>query len=74
MWKLSWYSYNNIAKKLKKFWFTIFRQAKWSHEIWYNKDKNVYTTVPKNNKDMPEWTLSAILKQANISSDDFISK
>lgn len=74
MWRLSWFSYRDVSKKLKKFWFKIVRQAKWSHEIWYNSKTNLYTTVPRHNKDIPEWTLIAILKQANISIDDFLSK
>jgi len=71
--RLANYSYRKIIKKLKLFGFEFHRQAAGSHEIWYNKTKNLYTTIPNHPRDMPEGTLRAILKQADISVDDFIA-
>ena len=73
MGRLAGFKYRVIIRKLKKFGFTFYRQAAGSHEIWYNKSTNRYTTIPNHSGDMPEGTLKAILKQAGISPDDFIN-
>jgi predicted RNA binding protein YcfA (HicA-like mRNA interferase family) len=48
------------------------RHAARSHEIWFNPATNRYTTVPNHSGDMPEGTLRAILKQADIDPDIFL--
>jgi predicted RNA binding protein YcfA (HicA-like mRNA interferase family) len=58
---------------LKKFGFTFHRQAAGSHEIWYNQKTNRFTTIPNHSGDLPEGTLRAILKQAAISPNEFLS-
>lgn len=73
MWRLSWFHYREVIKKLRNFWFEFYREAKWSHEIWFNNVTNLYTTVPRHNGDMPEWTLRSILWQAKIDVNDFLS-
>jgi predicted RNA binding protein YcfA (HicA-like mRNA interferase family) len=73
MGKLSGFRYRDIIKKLKQLGFEFDRQAKGSHEIWYNPKTKRYTTIPNHSGDMPEGTLRAILKQADISSDDFLT-
>jgi predicted RNA binding protein YcfA (HicA-like mRNA interferase family) len=72
MGRLSGYRYRDIIKILKKFGFEFFRQAAGSHEIWHNPTTNRFTTVPNHTGDMPEGTLRAILKQADIDVEDFI--
>ncbi|MBU2506736.1 MAG: type II toxin-antitoxin system HicA family toxin [Bacteroidetes bacterium] len=74
MGRLAGFKYRDIAKKLKKHGFEFYRQAAGSHEIWYNKSCNLYTTIPNHSGDMPEGTLRAILKQANISVEEFLAK
>jgi predicted RNA binding protein YcfA (HicA-like mRNA interferase family) len=74
MGRLPGYNYRKITKKLKKFGFAFNRQAAGSHEIWYNSEKNRYTTVPNHPGDMPEGTLRVILKQAYINVDDFVAQ
>lgn len=74
MGSLSGFKYKEIINKIKKFGFVFLREAKGSNEIWCNIDKNLYTTIPKHNGDMPEGTLRAILKQANIEPIDFLKK
>ena len=74
MGRLSGYKYRQIIRILKRFGFQFYRQAAGSHEIWYNLKTNRYTTVPNHPGDMPEGTLRAILKQADINVDDFLSK
>lgn len=66
MGRLSSFRYKAVIKKLTKFGFEFYREAKGSHEIWYSKETDKYTTIPKHRGDMPEGTLRAILKQADI--------
>jgi predicted RNA binding protein YcfA (HicA-like mRNA interferase family) len=72
MGRLSGYRYRDIIKILKLFGFEFYRQAAGSHEIWYNPKTKRYTTIPNHTGDMPEGTLRAILKQADIDVEDFI--
>lgn len=73
MGRLAGFRYREIAKKLKQFGFEFDRQAAGSHEIWFNKTSNRYTTIPNHSGDMPEGTLRAILKQAAIDVDEFLN-
>jgi len=70
--RLAGFRYRRIVKRLKKFGFVFDRQAAGSHEIWYNEQAGLYTTIPNHPGDMPEGTLRVILKQAGISPDDFL--
>ena len=72
MGRLSGYKYRMIIRILKKFGFEFYRQAAGSHEIWYNDQTKKFTTIPNHAGDMPEGTLKAILKQADIDVEDFI--
>jgi predicted RNA binding protein YcfA (HicA-like mRNA interferase family) len=74
MGRLSGFCYRQIIKRLKKLGFVFDRQAAGSHEIWCNEQSDRYTTVPNHPGDMPEGTLRAILRQADISPDDFLAK
>lgn len=74
MGRLAGFKYRQIVKKLKKFGFSFDRQAAGSHEIWYNPNTDKYTTIPNHAEDMPEGTLRAILKQADIKPDEFLSQ
>jgi predicted RNA binding protein YcfA (HicA-like mRNA interferase family) len=74
MGRLAGFKYRQIVKRLKRLGFVFDRQAAGSHEIWYNPDTDLYTTIPNHPGDMPEGTLRAILKQAGISSDDFLNQ
>jgi predicted RNA binding protein YcfA (HicA-like mRNA interferase family) len=72
MGRLSGFRYRDIARRLKRLGFQFDRQATGSHEIWFNPEANLYTTIPNHPGDMPEGTLRAILKQAHISPDEFL--
>jgi predicted RNA binding protein YcfA (HicA-like mRNA interferase family) len=67
--RLSGFRYREIIRRLTRLGFAFDRQARGSHEIWYNKTTHLYTTVPNHPGDMPEGTLHAILKQAGISTE-----
>lgn len=74
MGRLSGFRYRKIVKILKSFGFILDRQAAGSHEIWYNPETKVYTTIPNHSGEMPEGTLRAILKQAQINPDEFLKR
>ena len=74
MGRLAGYKYREIVKILKKFGFEFRSQASGSHEIWHNPITNRYTTIPNHPGDMPEGTLRAILKQADIDVIAFLNK
>ncbi|MCW1311772.1 MAG: type II toxin-antitoxin system HicA family toxin [Candidatus Rehaiarchaeum fermentans] len=73
MGRLSGFKYRDVVRKLKILGFEFARQAAGSHEIWYNPKTNKYTTIPNHPRDIPEGTLRAILKQADVDIDKFLS-
>ena len=73
MGRLAGFKYREIVKQLKKLGFAFDRHAAGSHEIWYNPETNRYTTIPNHTGDMPEGTLRAILKQADVTQDQFLN-
>ena len=70
--RLAGFRYREIIRILKLFGFEFQRQAAGSHEIWFNPLNKRFTTIPNHSGDMPEGTLRAILKQADILPDDFL--
>ena len=74
MGRLSGFKYRKIIKVLSGFGFEFHRQAAGSHEIWLNTETNRYITIPKHTGDLPEGTLRAILKQADITPESFLQK
>ena len=72
MGNLSGFNYKNITRRLKLLGFVFYRQAAGSHEIWFCSETNRFTTIPHHNGDLPEGTLRAILKQANITTQQFL--
>jgi predicted RNA binding protein YcfA (HicA-like mRNA interferase family) len=71
--RLSGFRYQQVMRKLKAFGFVFDRQAAGSHEIWFNPATHRYTTIPNHPGDFPEGTLRAILKQADVSAEDFLA-
>jgi predicted RNA binding protein YcfA (HicA-like mRNA interferase family) len=75
MGSLAGFRYKEIIRRLKTFGFMFQRQAAVSHEIWHNPaTTDRYTTIPNHPGDMPEGTLRAILRQAGIEPEDFLTK
>jgi predicted RNA binding protein YcfA (HicA-like mRNA interferase family) len=72
MGRLSGFKYRDVARKLRALGFAFDRQAAGSHEIWFNPETNRYTTLPNHPGDMPEGTLRAILRQADIDPEVFL--
>lgn len=73
MGRLAGFSYRDIVRKLRKAGFTFDRQAKGSHEIWWNPATRKRTTIPNHPGSLPEGTVRAIIKQADLSPDEFLS-
>lgn len=74
MGRLAGFRYRQIVKKLKRLGFEFNRQAAGSHEIWHNPSTDRYTTIPNHPGEMPEGTLRVILKQANVSTEEFLGQ
>jgi len=72
MGRLSGYKYREIVRKLQRLGFQFDRQAAGSHEIWYNPETGRNTTIPNHPGEMPEGTLRAILRQADVEPSDFL--
>jgi predicted RNA binding protein YcfA (HicA-like mRNA interferase family) len=63
----------DAIKKLKKAGFVFDRQAKGSHEIWYNPITKRRTTIPNHpGVDIPKGTLKAIINEAGLTVEDFL--
>jgi predicted RNA binding protein YcfA (HicA-like mRNA interferase family) len=73
MGRLAGFTYREIVAKLRRLGFEFSRQAAGSHEIWHNPTTGRFTTIPNHPGDMPEGTLRAILRQADVSVDDFLA-
>lgn len=73
MGRLGGFRYREIIKRLKHFGFEFHRQAAGGHETWHNPITKLFTTIPNHTGDMPEGTLRAILKQAGVDPEEFLS-
>jgi predicted RNA binding protein YcfA (HicA-like mRNA interferase family) len=63
----------DVISGLKKAGFVLYRQARGSHEIWYNSVTKRRTTIPNHpGVDIPKGTLRAILKEADVSLEKFL--
>jgi predicted RNA binding protein YcfA (HicA-like mRNA interferase family) len=71
--KLAGFNYQRVIKKLKEANFEFDRYAKGSHEIWINMETGKRTTIPNHPGDIPEGTLRAIIRQAGITPEEFLS-
>jgi predicted RNA binding protein YcfA (HicA-like mRNA interferase family) len=69
---LAGFKYKEVVRKLRKAGFVFDRNAKGSHEIWWHQTTRKRTTIPNHPGDIPEGTLRAILKQADISIEEFL--
>ena len=64
--------YRKVIKKLNKLGFEFYRQAAGSRELWHHQEKNIFTTIPNHPGNIPEGTVRAIMKQAQVAIDDFL--
>ena len=67
-------AYRDVTRRLKAAGFVFDRQAKGSHEIWYNPQTHRYTTVPHHPGNVSRGTLRAIIREAGLTVDEFLSR
>lgn len=65
--------YREVILRLRARGFVFDRQAKGSHEIWYNPRTRRRTTVPHHPGDLPRGTLRAVIQQAGLTVEEFLS-
>jgi len=71
--KLSNLTYKDVTRRLKKLWFKFHRQGKWSHELRVRDiDKEAVPISKHRSKIFKLGTMKAILKEINISEQDFL--
>lgn len=72
MGRLAGFNYREVTRRLRRLGFAFDRQARGSHEIWWNPVSRCRTTIPNHPGDLAEGTLVAILKQAGVSAEAFL--
>ncbi len=72
MGRLSSFRYRDVVAKLRKAGFVFGRQAKGSHEIWWNPTTRARTTLVNHPGTLPEGTVRAIIKQAGLTVEEFL--
>ena len=65
-------TYREVIARLRQAGFVFDRQAKGSHEIWYNPATHRRITVPNHPGAIPRGTLHAIIQEAGLSVDEFL--
>ncbi|MBN1877278.1 MAG: type II toxin-antitoxin system HicA family toxin [Anaerolineae bacterium] len=65
-------TYREVIKYLRAAGFVFDRQAKGSHEIWYNPDTRRRVTVPHHPGTLPRGTLRAIIHAMGLTVEEFI--
>ena len=73
MGRLAGFTYSEVVRKLRTAGFVFDRQAKGSHEIWWNPTTRVRTTVPNHSGTLAEGTLRAIVRQIGMDVDTFLA-
>jgi predicted RNA binding protein YcfA (HicA-like mRNA interferase family) len=66
-------TYREVVSQLQAAGFAFDRQAKGSHEIWYNSKTKRRTTVPHHPGTLPRGTLRAIIREAGLTMEEFLS-
>lgn len=67
--KLPTTSYKALHKKLKSAGFKLIRTSK--HPVYFCAEKDLTIPVPNHPGDIPKGTLRAIIRQMEISVDEF---
>jgi len=71
--RLSGFSYREVARRLRALGFAFDRQGPGSHEVWRHTVTGRKVTLPHHSRDMAEGTLRAILREAGIDVQRFLS-
>lgn len=73
MGRLAGFSYKEVARRLTAFGFVFKRHGRGSHEVWQNIKTGRKVSLPRHSKDIAEGTLRAILREAGIDVEEFLS-
>jgi len=73
MGRLAGFKYREVVRRLHTFGFVFDRHGPGSHEVWRHTATGRKVTVPHHARDMAEGTLRAILREAGIGVDDFLT-
>lgn len=65
-------TYRQVVARPRHHGFVFDRQAKGSHEIWFNPSSRSRTTVPHHPGDLPRGTHRAIIKQTGLTIEEFL--
>ncbi len=65
------YTAQQVIQKLRRAGFIFDRQAKGSHELWYNPQTHRHTVVPNHPGTIAKGTLRAIVREAGLTVDEF---
>jgi len=60
-----------VIRKLRRAGFVFDRQAKGSHEIWYNPQTHRRVVVPNHPGDLPRGTMRKIIQQSGLTVEEF---
>lgn len=60
-----------VIHKLRRAGFVFDRQAKGSHEIWYNPQTHRRVVVPNHPRDLPRGTMRKIIQQSGLMVEEF---
>jgi predicted RNA binding protein YcfA (HicA-like mRNA interferase family) len=72
MGRLAGFRYREIARRLRALGFHFDRLGPGSHEVWRHVQTGRKVTIPRHSADLAEGTLRAILREARISTNDFL--
>ena len=63
--------YVELTRKLRRLGIEFRRQARGSHEIWWDPKRTLYTIIPNHpRKDIKKKTLAAILRDLGLTERD----
>jgi predicted RNA binding protein YcfA (HicA-like mRNA interferase family) len=63
--------YSELTRKLRRLGIEFRRQARRSHEIWWDPKRGLYTLIPYHrSKEISEKTLATILKDLGLMEQD----
>ena len=65
-------TYRDVVRCLRAAGFVFDRQAKGSHEIWYDPKTRRRVTLPHHPGILPRGTLRAIIRETGLSIEEFL--
>ncbi len=63
--------YGELTRKLRRLGIEFRRQARGSHEIWWDPKRKLYTLIPNHpGHDIKKGTLASILRDLGLTEED----